>query len=453
MTKRFFCALLAALFALAVVAPTPAHAQTVQSVKGLLANIPYGVVCGDTCSAYASPSSTDQCKPQLYYSKFMGRQPDLVGVYAEIPLTTWASWTSNVTNYNCPASGYNGAIMVSFQTILWDDSTQWQTPVDCAANSDGTNGNTITTHANFLVDQLAGFGWKTVYFRPNWEYNGGWYTISPYSVALTGGTGTEGMVDVTVAAGAVTTMGYAARTTEHGRNYLLTDSVSPKNGTYSTQATATPTTLNGNGGPTANTITNGGSYTVRPGLGDWIKCWQVWVTALRAEAIVDGITAYIVWNPAAGIQQTGWDVGYPGDGYVDFVGMDLYNQVLSCGTPIACWPSYTSTNGYLGELAEFITATFNNTCNPGGSAPTTCDGITVNTGAAKPAIFGEWGAQVYTYAGAGPNGDDPYWCSQVIQWIASHNVAMVVHFDEEGSNYSSGAMPQCAALFRSALNH
>ena len=70
---------------------------------------------------------------------------------------------------------------------------------------------------------------------------------------------------------------------------------------------------------------NGGWYTWRASADpkSWPLYWKQIVTTMRA---VPGAHFQFVWNPASGTLQIPAEQVYPGDTYVDVIGLDLYDQ-------------------------------------------------------------------------------------------------------------------------------
>lgn len=257
-------------------------------------------------------------------------------------------------------------------------------------------------------------------------------------------TNTAAVIEVTsVSAGAVT--GYAM--TESGTNQGDFSGATP------TSFTQASTTGSGTGfqitsprmGIQKVSITTAGSYTVRPGAGDWMKCFQVIAAALRAGWTSGGGPsggAQIVWNPAIGFNTTLYTAWYPGDSYVDVVGLDFYDNGSVYGdiaaTPQKRWSDFVSGSGGLNAHAAYGTATVSTQCNPSGSQLCTYSNdaggdqstVTVDVGAAKALAFPEWG-MMYPINGcySDATGDDPYFVDESLQWVASNNFAYYSPFD------------------------
>lgn len=125
------------------------------------------------------------------------------------------------------------------------------------------------------------------------------------------------------------------------------------------------------------------------------------VTAMR---IVPGAAFRFVWNPTSGPEPEAAQNAYPGDSYVDYIGLDLYDQVWGIPLdPSLAWPRYvTETNG-LQWLSSFAAAHH------------------------KPVAIPEWGLTIRS-DGHGL-GDDPLYVGKMAQWISTHDVAFTSYFN------------------------
>lgn len=165
--------------------------------------------------------------------------------------------------------------------------------------------------------------------------------------------------------------------------------------------------------------------------GTWVSCWRHEVAALRST----DPAAQIVWNPNS--TSTSEVVGkalsyYPGDAWVDVVGVDYYDA----------WPALNTREAW--------DANFNR------SEP---DGMPVGLGAylnfakehGKKLAVPEWG----TSTGDGTGGDDPFYIEQMHNFFAQHasDVAYEAYFDEWQQFSLSGLegpsqLPAAAAEYR-----
>ena len=173
----------------------------------------------------------------------------------------------------------------------------------------------------------------------------------------------------------------------------------------------------------------------------FVAYWQQIVTAMRS---VPGAQFTFVWNPSRG-DNGSKDLAmgnlanyYPGDAYVDTVGMDVYD---------------TAWNTYPGEAAEFqstLTRTWGlNWLASFGSAHK------------KPLAIPELGlgpfgpsagnGMPFTGSGIIGGGDDPAFINDMFNWIGHNNVSIVGYWDTQESTIENGQNPLTAAALRKAL--
>jgi hypothetical protein len=152
--------------------------------------------------------------------------------------------------------------------------------------------------------------------------------------------------------------------------------------------------------------------------------WRQIVATMRA---VPGGAFKFLWNPdAARTTSYAQNQAYPGDAYVDYVGVDLYD---SCGcpphTPQSAWGHHLTEQWGLNWLAAFVTA--HN----------------------KPIGIPEWSVTISS-SGLGL-GDDPYFIDQFAHWIAANNVAFTDIFSHDSStkfhDITDGRFPNSLTMF------
>ena len=120
--------------------------------------------------------------------------------------------------------------------------------------------------------------------------------------------------------------------------------------------------------------------------------------------IVPGADFRFVWNPTSGPEPEAARTPIPGNAYVDYVGLDLYDQVWGIPLdPTLAWPRYVTEPDGLQWLASFASAHH------------------------KPAVIPEWGVTIRS-DGHGL-GDDPLFVAKMAQWISTHDVAFTSYFD------------------------
>ncbi len=154
------------------------------------------------------------------------------------------------------------------------------------------------------------------------------------------------------------------------------------------------------------------------------------VTAMRSVA---GANFRFVWNPDAGaFTASGYNVAvaYPGNAYVNVIGLDLYDQSwVSPQTPTTAWS--TAILPALTAARQFAAAQ------------------------GKPLAFTEWG-DIIRSDGHGL-GDDPLFMTNMVTWMKNpaNNVAFETYFDFDPSGLNSqltgGDFPNSLAAFKAAL--
>jgi hypothetical protein len=158
--------------------------------------------------------------------------------------------------------------------------------------------------------------------------------------------------------------------------------------------------------------------------------FQQIVTAMRS---VPGEAFSFVWNPDASAFTTpGYSVAvaYPGNAYVNYIGLDAYDQSWS--------PPLTPANAWASTTLPALTAAQNFAASQG-----------------EPIALCEWGVEVRS-DGHGL-GDDPLYVSNMVAWMENpgNNVAYESYFDYNtmpsggGTNadLTGGSFPNSLAAF------
>ena len=199
----------------------------------------------------------------------------------------------------------------------------------------------------------------------------------------------------------------------------------------------------------AQTLVSGGESNAYLRLGwEFDGSWMPWAaTTSGAEAAfasyfqqivttmrsVSGAHFRFVWNPDAGaFTHVGYSVAaaYPGDAYVDVIGLDAYDQ--SWATP------QTPTNAWSSTTLPTLSAARQFASTHG-----------------KPLAFTEWGVAIRS-DGHGL-GDDPYFINQMLAWMdnSANDVAFETYFDADSGGVNSlitgGSFPNSLAAFSTAL--
>ena len=157
---------------------------------------------------------------------------------------------------------------------------------------------------------------------------------------------------------------------------------------------------------------------------DFVGAYQHVVSAMRSAP---GQSFRFEWNPTLG---GGANLAsyYPGDGYVDIIAMDVYDQTVNAYPgPAAAW------QGYLSGAAGASTYGLN-----------WLAGFAASHG--KQIAFPEWGLGYNTNNG----GDDPTFVDDMAQWISTHNVVNALFWDY-GDWVGTGQNPNTVAALTSSF--
>ncbi len=133
------------------------------------------------------------------------------------------------------------------------------------------------------------------------------------------------------------------------------------------------------------------------------------VTSMRS---VPGQSFKFVWNPNAGNSFGNAYTpaqAYPGSAYVDYVGIDVYDEGWSTPpTPQSAWANQLTQSWGLDWLAGFAAVQ------------------------GRPMVIPEWG--IGTTSDGHGMGDDPYFVTQFANWIAQNDVAWTSYFNYDTSD-------------------
>ncbi len=148
---------------------------------------------------------------------------------------------------------------------------------------------------------------------------------------------------------------------------------------------------------------------------EFIAYWQHIVTLMRA--IAPGLQFdWNVYNGAGAVEAT---EAYPGNAYVDDIGVDIYDAGRGVSTPSARWKQIVTKSYGLNFWENFASQN------------------------GKPLTIPEWGLST----GANGGGDDPYFITQMYNWMRANHVGFEAYFDYQGS-LTSGSFAQSAAEYR-----
>jgi len=165
----------------------------------------------------------------------------------------------------------------------------------------------------------------------------------------------------------------------------------------------------------------------------FIAAWQQVVNSMRA---VPGANYRFEWNPTLGLQSAGdLSAYYPGDAYVDYVGLDFYDGEWATYSGIQSeFQRYETEPGGLNWLAWFSAAH------------------------GKPMVFPEWGLGWGTCSSSGQpvsapgsqvcGGDDGAFINDSVTWFVAHSVYEATFWDYGTSSVDGGSNPNTAAALR-----
>ncbi|MGQ0433014.1 MAG: glycoside hydrolase family 26 protein [Microthrixaceae bacterium] len=155
--------------------------------------------------------------------------------------------------------------------------------------------------------------------------------------------------------------------------------------------------------------------------------WRRIVTTLRA---VPNQRFLFDWTPLAGNANANVEAAYPGDAYVDIIGLDAYDTSnISTSKPAARWNDQVSRRYGLAWQRTFA------------------------LGHGKAMSLPEWGVWDRTQAGGG--GDNPEYITRMVEWIRSNPFLYASYFEVDASDGAHRLMtsqfPRSSAAFRTAV--
>jgi hypothetical protein len=155
---------------------------------------------------------------------------------------------------------------------------------------------------------------------------------------------------------------------------------------------------------------------------DWIAAFQHVATVVRQDAIADGSTAEIIWNP--GVDSYGSAGGavanlYPGNQYVDIIGADVYSDVynfslydFTTGKTDATFAQWASNPANLMHYYEYPAATQWGDDSSEGHSTTLQSLIDLAKSTGKPLAIAETGA-----GNSDDSGHDVTDNSAFVEWL------------------------------------
>jgi hypothetical protein len=164
-------------------------------------------------------------------------------------------------------------------------------------------------------------------------------------------------------------------------------------------------------------------------MGDWAKCFDNEVSAMRA---VSGANFLFVWNPNSCTENLPLADWYPGNSYVDIIGVDAYDT--DCQT--------LQTVGQEGWAAYSTDSAASGASDPNFPSLANLEAFAVAKG--KPLSFPEWGL------GAG---DDPAYMTGMGKMFKSDNFSFETYFDnnDDGITQLGSAIPNATSTYAQAF--
>ncbi|HUR18798.1 MAG TPA: glycosyl hydrolase [Acidimicrobiales bacterium] len=158
---------------------------------------------------------------------------------------------------------------------------------------------------------------------------------------------------------------------------------------------------------------------------DFMTYWRRVVTAMRS---VPGANFRFTWNPTLGRLYVAPDSAYPGDAYVDYIGLDAYDGGATQYPDAAARWNWFATQAYgLNWHAAFAAAH------------------------GKQMTYDEWGVWAVDGPGGG-GGDSPYFITSMKAWITNNNVAYANFWEQPpGYGITAGNYPNAAAAFKQSF--
>jgi len=157
----------------------------------------------------------------------------------------------------------------------------------------------------------------------------------------------------------------------------------------------------------------------------WVTYYRRIVTVMRS---VPGQSFRFDWNLNLGSASVQPARIYPGNAYVDYIGVDAYDWYWRhpASTPADRWSWIVSQPHGLNWVASFAAAH------------------------GKPITVPEWGLASRSAVRSG-GGDDSYYITAMLRWIRRHHVAYESYFNRKDHTISGGAYPSAAAAYMAAM--
>ena len=155
----------------------------------------------------------------------------------------------------------------------------------------------------------------------------------------------------------------------------------------------------------------------------WVRFHRRIVDALRS---VDGQEFTFTWNTSLGPAAMPAEKAWPGDDFVDHVGVDVYDS--KWGDPGVTaqqrWSWVRTQDHGLDWTARFAADHH------------------------KPIAVPEWGLNTTRLNENGGGGDDPYYVERLLDWATQFGVVYEAYFDDGDEKISGGQFPTAADSYR-----
>lgn len=147
----------------------------------------------------------------------------------------------------------------------------------------------------------------------------------------------------------------------------------------------------------------------------FVAYWRRIVDVMRS---VPGEHFTFDWNPSLLGGAVNLESVYPGDAYVDYIGVDIFNDGSTSLAARQRWTNYLDKPQGLNWLSGFASRH------------------------GKPLTVPAWGTGEMSRG----NGslDDAYFVTHLTQWLEKHDVVFACYFDSLGATISNGSQPRAA---------
>jgi hypothetical protein len=161
------------------------------------------------------------------------------------------------------------------------------------------------------------------------------------------------------------------------------------------------------------------------GDAEWVRFWDDTVAAMRS---VPGAHFQFDWCVSSGYRNIPLRSFYPGNGFVNIIGVDVYDDGISAAQAASGrFAAISSEPDGLDAVAEFAVAH------------------------GKPMSIPEWGLEPAREPGLSPGGEDPAFVDGIAQFVQHHDVAFQAYFDADFENLEFFDSRAVIAAYRAAF--